>query len=56
MAEETVSTRQVIVDQITALAQAQLRSDLDESFAQVNLQQANLLLLDAQTREQIAFC
>ena len=29
VAEETVSTRQVIVDQITALAQAQLRSDLD---------------------------
>ena len=55
VAEETVSTRQVIVDQITALAQAQLRSDLDASFAEVNLQQANLLLLDAQTREQVAF-
>jgi outer membrane protein len=55
VAQETVSTRQVIVDQITALAEAQLRSDLDESFAEVNLQQANLLLLDAQTREQIAF-
>jgi outer membrane protein len=55
VAQETVSTRQVIVDQITALAQAQLRSDLDESFAEVNLQQANLLLLDAQTREQTAF-
>ena len=55
VAQETVSTRQVIVDQITALAQAQLRSDLDASFAEVNLQQANLLLLDAQTREQVAF-
>jgi len=55
VAEETVSTRQVIVDQISALAQAQLRSDLDASFARVNLEQANLLLLDAQTRLQSAF-
>ena len=55
VAEETVSTRQVIVDQISALAQAHLRSDLDASFAKVNLEQANLLLLDAQTRLQSAF-
>ncbi|MGA7274985.1 MAG: efflux RND transporter permease subunit [Candidatus Udaeobacter sp.] len=55
VAKETVATRQVIVDQINALVQAQLRSDLDASFAQVNLEQANLLLLDAQTRLQSAF-
>ena len=55
VAKETVATRQVIVDQINALVQAQLRSDLDASFAEVNLEQANLLLLDAQTRLQTAF-
>ena len=55
VAKETVATRQVIVDQIKALVQAQLRSELDASFAQVNLEQANLLLLDAQTRLQTAF-
>ena len=55
VAEETVATRQVIVDQVSALAQAQLKSDLDASFAKVNLEQANLLLLDAQTRLQSAF-
>ena len=33
VAKETVATRQVIVDQINALVQAQLRSDLDASFA-----------------------
>jgi len=55
VAKETVSTRQVILDQISALAQAQLRSDLDASFARVNLEQANLLLLDAETRLQSAF-
>src|SRR4029077_3967912 len=55
VAQETVSTRQVILDQITALAQAQLRSDLDASFARVNLEQANLLLPDAETRLQSAF-
>src|SRR6202008_2418947 len=55
VAKETVATRQVIVDQIDALVQAQLRSELDASFAKVNLEQANLLLLDAQTRLQTAF-
>jgi len=55
VAQETVATRQVIVDQVSALAQAQLKSDLDASFAKVNLEQANLLLLDAQTRLQSAF-
>jgi len=55
VAKETVAARQAIADQISALAQAQLRSDLDASFAEVNLEQANLLLLDAQTRLQTAF-
>ena len=48
VAEETVNERQATVDQVGALAKAKLRSDLDLSFANVQLSQANLLLLDAQ--------
>ncbi len=48
VANETVSARQVVVNQITALTNAKLKSGLDLSFAQVNLSEARLLLLDAQ--------
>jgi outer membrane protein len=48
VAEETVNQRQATVDQVGALAKAKLRSDLDSSFANVQLSQAKLLLLDAQ--------
>lgn len=47
VAEQTVSARQTLVDQVSALASAKLKSDLDLSFAQVNLSQAKLLQLDA---------
>ena len=48
VAQETVHTRQVLTDQVTALAKAQLKSQLDVSFAQVNLSEAQLLLIRAQ--------
>ena len=48
VAQETVSARQTLTDQVSALASAKLRSELDLSFAQVNLSQAKLLTLDAQ--------
>jgi outer membrane protein len=48
VAEQTVAARQALVDQVSALASAKLKSDLDLSFAQVNLSQAKLLQLDAQ--------
>jgi outer membrane protein len=48
VAEETVRTRQLVADQVTALAQSNLRSSLDVSFANVNLGQAKLLLTSAQ--------
>ena len=54
VAEETVSNRQVVVDQVQALTKSALKSDLDLSFAQVNLAQAKLLLLDAQNNEKSA--
>ncbi len=48
VAEQTVSARQTLVDQVSALTSAKLKSDLDLSFAQVNLSEAKLLQLDAQ--------
>ena len=48
VAESTVKTRQTVVDQITALAESKLRSTLDVSFAEVNLSDAKLLLVQAQ--------
>ena len=51
VAEQTVNARQTTVDQVSALANARLKSDLDLTFANVNLAQAKLLLLDAQNGE-----
>jgi outer membrane protein len=48
VAQETVKQRQATVDQVSALAAQKLRSDLDRSFADVQLSQAKLLLLNAQ--------
>jgi outer membrane protein len=48
VATQTVGARQTLTDQVSALTGAKLKSDLDESFAQVNLSQAKLLQLDAQ--------
>jgi len=48
VAAQTVSARQDLSDQVGALTASKLRSDLDQSFAQVNLSQAKLLQLDAQ--------
>jgi len=48
VAQQTVAARQTLVDQVSALTSAKLKSDLDLSFAQVNLSQAKLLQLDAQ--------
>ena len=55
VADETVAARQLVVDQVTALAQNKLRSQLDVSFASVNLAQAKLLLIRAQDGVEQAF-
>jgi outer membrane protein len=55
VAQETVKDRQVVVDQITTMARNQLRSDLDVSFANVDLSQAQLLLIQAQNDLQASF-
>jgi outer membrane protein len=55
VAQETVSTRQTVADQIQALANANLKSGLDVSFAQVNLSDAQLLLVQAENDLQASF-
>jgi outer membrane protein len=55
VARETVGSRQVLADQVTALAQNKLRSQLDVSFAQVNVSQAKVLLIRAQDQLASAF-
>ena len=54
VAEQEVRTRQATADQISALTAAKLRSELDRSFAEVNLQQAQLTLLNAQNEADAA--
>ena len=55
VANETVAARQLLVDQVTALAQSKLRSQVDVAFASVNLAQAKLLLIRSQDSVQQAF-
>jgi outer membrane protein len=51
VAQQTVSARQTVTDQVEALFKSKLRSELDFSFANVNLAQAKLLVLDAENNE-----
>ena len=55
VAQETVAARQLLADQVTALFNNKLRSELDVSFVEVNVSQAKLLLLQAQDQVQRAF-
>jgi len=55
VAQQTVDARQVVVDQVNALAQSGLKSGLDLSFARVNLSQAQLLRVQAEGDVQSAF-
>lgn len=54
VAQQTVSARQTVSDQVEALFKSKLRSQLDFSFASVNLAQARLLLLDAENSQNAA--
>lgn len=54
VAEETVEARQTLVDKVQALASAKLKSDLDLSFAKVELARAKLLLLESRNNFQAA--
>ena len=54
VARQTVADRKTVTDQVGALYKNKLKSELDFSFANVNLAQAKLLLLDAQNNENAA--
>ena len=55
VAEETVKARQLVVDQVSALAKSSLKSGLDVSFANVDLARAQLLLVQAQNELQASY-
>jgi len=54
VAQQTVQDRQTVADQVGALYRNKLKSELDFSFANVNLAQAKLLLLDAENNVNAA--
>jgi outer membrane protein len=55
VAQKTVEARQTTADQVTALGQNGLRSQLDVSFADITASQARLLLIRAQNLVTAAF-
>lgn len=48
VARSTVNARKDVADQVSAMTANKLKSTLDQSFAEVNLSQAQLFVLDAQ--------
>jgi outer membrane protein len=55
VAAETVKTREVLLESVTALASNKLRSDLDVSFAKVTLGEGQLLKNKADNDNQAAY-
>ncbi len=55
VAQETVRTRGLILEQVRALATNKMRSELDVSFASVDYDQAKILLAKAQIDVQSSF-
>jgi outer membrane protein len=55
VAEQTVKSRQLVADQTNALQKSNLKSGLDVSFANVDLAQAELLLIQAQNDVQASY-
>jgi outer membrane protein len=55
VAQQTVKERQLVSDQVTALEQNKIKSGLDVSFANVDLAQAQLLLIQAQNALDASF-
>ncbi len=55
VSQQTVATRQTVVNQVSELFKNQLKSQVDFSFAQVNLTDARLMLLRAQDRLAAAY-
>ncbi len=54
VAQQTIEARQLVVDQVTALMESKLKSQLDVSFAQVNLSEAKMFLAEARNQFESA--
>ena len=55
VAQQTIATRQYLLNQVVTLASNRIKSELDVSFARVNLDEGNLLLSKAQNDLEAAF-
>jgi outer membrane protein len=55
VAQQTVSERQLVSDQVTQMAANLLKSQLDVTFANVDLAQSQLLLIQAQNNLQASY-
>jgi outer membrane protein len=55
VAQETVKARQTLTDQVVALANANLKSQVDVQFVEVNLSEAKLMLIRAQDAVKRAY-
>jgi outer membrane protein len=55
VADQTIATRQLFLDQVSALASNKIKSELDVSFANVNLEQGKLLESKARNDLQAGF-
>lgn len=55
VAQQTTSERQLVSNQVTQMAANQLKSQLDVTFANVDLSQAQLLLIQAQNNLQASY-
>lgn len=55
VAQQTVDERQLVSNQVTQLAANQLKSQLDVTFANVDLAQAQLLLIQSQNNVQTSY-
>ena len=55
VADQTVTSRQAVYDEIAALAKSKLKSDLDQTYARANLEQANQLVLQATNAVEVAY-
>jgi outer membrane protein len=54
VAGQTIDSRQLVVDQVTALMESKMKSQLDVSFAQVNLSEAKMFLAEAENQYESA--
>jgi outer membrane protein len=55
VAKATVDTRQTVVDQVTELVKAQVKSSLDKSFAETSLAEAKLLVSSVENERQASY-